>query len=57
MAVEVLYNDNAQLHIPNEDIGSTLVGHVIGSFITWPKILVIFNDMLVNIDLICKILF
>ena len=40
---------DALLLIANEDISATLVGHIIGSFIAWPKFLVIYNDMMVNI--------
>ena len=49
MAVEIAFNDNASLPLPNEDIGALLVGHVIGSFVAWPKFLIIFDDMMVNI--------
>ena len=47
MAVEVVFVDDAPLPIPNDDIGATLVGHVIGSFVAWPKSLVLFDDMMV----------
>ena len=49
VAVEITFNDNAPLLLPNEDIGASLVGHVIGSCVAWPKFLVIFDDMMVNI--------
>ena len=47
MAVEVVFVDDAPLLIPNEDISATLVSHVIGSFVAWPKSLVLFDDMMV----------
>ena len=33
MAIEIAFNDNAPLPLPNENIGISLVGHVIGSFV------------------------
>ena len=33
VAIEIAFNDNAPLPLPNEDIGASLVGHVIGSFV------------------------
>ena len=45
VVVEIAFNDNAPLPLPNKDIGASLVGHVIGSFIAWPKFLVIFDDI------------
>ena len=33
VAIEVACNDNAPFPLPNEDIGASLVGHVIGSFV------------------------
>ena len=58
VAVEISFNDNALLPLPNEDIGATLVGHVLGSFIAWPKFLVVFDDIIVNMlsfNLFCLI--
>ena len=49
MAIEIAFNDNAPLPLPNKNIGASLVGHVIGSFVAWPTFLVIFDDMMVNI--------
>ena len=46
VAVEVAFVKDAPLPIPNEDISATLVNHVIGSFIAWPKSLVLFDDMM-----------
>ena len=34
VAREIALNDNAPLPLPNEDIGASLVGHVIRSFVT-----------------------
>ena len=48
VAIEIAFNDNAPLPLPNEDIGASLVGHVIESFVAWPKFLVIFDDMMIN---------
>ena len=47
MAIEVAFVEDAPLPIPNEDISATLVNHVIGSFVAWPKSLVLFDDMMV----------
>ena len=55
VAVEIAFNDNAPLLLPNEDIGALLVGHVIGSFVAWSKFLVIFDGMMVN--MLCFSLF
>ena len=49
VAIEIVFNNNAPLPLPNKDIGASLVGHVIGSFVVWPKFLVILDDMMVNI--------
>ena len=49
VAVEIAFNDNAHLPFSNEDIGVSLVGHVIRSFVAWQKCLFIFDDMMVNI--------
>ena len=35
------------LPLPYEDIGPSLLGHVIGSFVAWQKFFVIFDDMMV----------
>ena len=47
MAVEVAFVEDAPLPIPNEDIDTTLVVHVIRSFVAWPKSLVLFDDMMI----------
>ena len=49
VVVEVAFNDNVPLPLSNEDIGATFIGHIIGSFIAWPKFLFIFYGMMVNI--------
>ena len=49
VTIEIVFNDNAPLPIPNKDIGASLIGHVIGSFVAWSKVLVIFDDIVVNI--------
>ena len=49
VAIEIAFNDNAPLPLPNEDIDASLVGHVIRSFVAWPKFLVIFDNIMVNI--------
>ena len=48
VAVEITFNDNALLPLPNKGIGASLVGHVIESFVAWPKFLIIFDDMMIN---------
>ena len=48
VAVEIAFNDNAHLPLPNNNISASLIGHVIGSFVAWPKFLVLFDDMMVN---------
>ena len=47
MAIEIAFVEGGPLPIPNEDIGATLLAHVIGSFVAWPKSLVLFDDMMV----------
>ena len=47
VAVEVAFIKDAPLLIPNEDISTTLVNHIVGSFIAWPKSLVLFDNMMV----------
>ena len=47
MAIEVEFVEDASLPIPNEDISATLVVHVIRSFVTWLKSLVLFDGMMV----------
>ena len=49
MAIEIIFNDNTPISLPNKDIGASLVGHVIGSFVAWLKFLIILDDMIVNI--------
>ena len=49
VAMEISFNDNTSPPIPNEDIGASLIGLVIRSFVVWPKVLIIFDDMIVNI--------
>ena len=48
VVVQVAFVEDALFPIPNEDIGATLVGYIVGSFIAWPKFLVIFDNMMVN---------
>ena len=45
VAIEIALNDNVPFPLLNEDIGASLVSHVIGSFVAWPKFLVIFDDI------------
>ena len=45
VAVKVAFVEDAPLPIPNEDISAILVNHVIGSFIAWPKSLVLIDYM------------
>ena len=33
VVVEIAFSDNALLPLPNKEIGASLVGHVIGSFV------------------------
>ena len=59
VTVEVAFIEDAPLSILNNDIGATLVAHVIGSFVAWPKLLVIFDDMMViklSFNLFCLML-
>ena len=48
VTIQVAFVEDASLLIPNEDIGATLVGHIVGSFIACQKFFVIFDDMMVN---------
>ena len=59
VTVKVAFIEDAPLSILNNDIGLTLVAHVIGSYVAWPKLLVIFDDMMViklSFNLICLML-
>ena len=47
VAIEVAFIENTPLPMPNENIGALLVVHVIGSFVAWPKSLVLFDDMMI----------
>ena len=47
VAVEFTFVEGAPLPILNEDISATLVVLVIGSFVAWPKSLVLFDDMMI----------
>ena len=58
VAIKVAFVKDAPLPILNDDIGATLVIHVIGSLVAWPKLLVIFSDMMViklSFSFICLI--
>ena len=48
VTVQIAFIEDAHLSIPKKDLGATLVGHIVGSFIAWSKFLIIFDDIMVN---------